>query len=252
MKITNYSQIAERYDKNEFRQKVEQDYLLKDYLENNKQLYYNVLDLACGTGIYLYNQNQSFKDMSINWHGLDASEEMLKVARDKVSSVKFVKALAENMPYESNYFDYIVNNYAFMHFTKKSEALDEITRVLKKNGILKIHNIAIHDMMNWWVYKYFPSAYKEDIKRYWEKDKIFNELSIRGFDVEIFIEYKMENAKVSELLKYAENRDISVLTLISDEEYHKGLERMKAEVMNNPEAKIVCDFAELFCVAEKL
>jgi len=81
---------------------------------------------------------------------------MLKIAREKVTNANFVNALAENMPYEPNYFDCIVNNYAFMHFTKKLEALDEITRVLKKNGLFKMHNIAIHEMKNWWVYKYFP------------------------------------------------------------------------------------------------
>jgi len=252
MKITNYSQIADRYDKNEFRQKVGQDCLLKEYLEGENQPQYNVLDLACGTGIYLYNQNQFLRDVEIKWYGLDASEDMLKIAREKVTNANFVNALAEDMPYEPNYFDYIVNNYAFMHFTKKLEVLDEITRVLKKNGIFKMHNIAIHEMKNWWVYKYFPSAYDEDLKRYWEKDRIFNELSIRGFEVEIFIEYKMQSAKVSELLKYVENRDISVLTLISDEEYYKGLERMRNEVSNEPEAKVVCDFAELFCIGIKL
>ena len=46
MKITNYSQIADRYDKNEFRQKVGQDCLLKEYLEGENKPQYNVLDLA--------------------------------------------------------------------------------------------------------------------------------------------------------------------------------------------------------------
>jgi len=67
MKITNYSQIADRYDKNEFRQKVGQDWLLKKYLEGENQPQYNVLDLACGTGIYLYNQNQFLRDVEIKW-----------------------------------------------------------------------------------------------------------------------------------------------------------------------------------------
>lgn len=251
MKTTNYSQIAYKYDKNEYRHKIGEDYVIKEYIDLHNYSQYTILDLACGTGIYLLNQNQYFKNSNVNWHGLDASEYMLKIAMDKVSNISFLKGLAENLPYESNYFDVIINNYAFMHFEKKSKVLDEVTRVLKKNGIFKMHNIAIHQMKNWWVYRYFPSAYFEDLKRFWEKDLIFNELSIRNFNVEINIEYKMQSVKVAELLVYAENRDISVLTLIDEAEYLKGLEKLRAEVCSDAEAKIVCDFAELFCVAEK-
>ena len=60
MKTTNYSQIADKYDKNEYRHKVGKDYVLKDYIDNYNYSQYNVLDLACGTGIYLSNQNQYF------------------------------------------------------------------------------------------------------------------------------------------------------------------------------------------------
>jgi len=110
------------------------------------------------------------------------------------------------MPYDSNSFDYIVNNYAFHHFTKKSEVLNEVTRVLKKNGIFKMHNIAIHDMKRWWVYIYFQGAYIEDTKRFWEKELIYTELFNRGFNVNLQIEYNMRAQKISNLLAYAENR----------------------------------------------
>ena len=251
MKTTDYSKIASKYDQNEYRQKIEPDNVLKDYMEQSIQSQYNILDLACGTGIYLYNQKECFNDKNINWCGLDASEDMLRVAEAKVNDVSFIKEFAENLPYESEYFDYIVNNYAFQHFTKKTEVLDGITRVLKKNGIFKMHNIAIHEMKNWWVYKYFPSAYFEDLKRFWEKELIFNELLNRGFNVEIHIQYQMQSMEISKLLSYAENRDISILTLIDDRDYIKGLEKMRSEIQNEPKAKLVCDFAEMFCIAKK-
>lgn len=62
----------------------------------------------------------------------------------------------------------------------------------------------------------------------------------------------MQHRKVSDLLEYVENRDISVLTLIDEKEYLRGLETMKHEVSNEPDIRIVCDFADLFCVARKL
>lgn len=37
----------------------------------------------------------------------------------------------------------------------------------------------------------------------------------------------MEETKLSELIEYVYNRYISILTIIEDEEYKEGLERMK-------------------------
>ncbi len=46
-----------------------------------------------------------------------------------------------------------------------------------------MHNISIHDMKRWWICEFFPSTYFEDLKRFWQKDLIHNELMARNFDV---------------------------------------------------------------------
>lgn len=252
MKTTNYSKIAEKYDKNQFRtSEIRFDYDLKDYIENNRQSEYNVLDLSCGTGLYLEKQINYFGEVNIHWNGLDLSDQMLKKANEKVTNVEFINADVEDMPYQSEVFDFISNNYAFHHYINKGQALNEIYRILKKGGIYKLHNIAIHDMPKWWIYHYFPSAYYEDLKRFWNKDVIFNELTTRGLEVKLNIEYRMERIRVNDYLGYAENRDISVLTLINDKDYEEGLERMRYDVKTNPDKTIVNDFAEIFCTAKK-
>ncbi len=252
MKVTDYSQIADKYDKNMYRQNIKKDFYLEEFVEKCQKNEYNVLDLACGTGIYLRNQMSYFSEENINWYGLDESNDMLSIAKEKVRNIDLVNGLAENMPYESNMFDYIVNNYAFQHFTKKAEALDEIQRVLDKHGIFKMHNISVYDMKNWWIYQYFPNAYYEDITRFWTKELIYNELTNREFDVNLEIKYTMKIEKVSHLLEYAENKDISILTLLKDSDYKSGLEKMRYEVDKDPNATIICDFAELVCIARKL
>ncbi|MBM7583915.1 ubiquinone/menaquinone biosynthesis C-methylase UbiE [Bacillus pakistanensis] len=253
MKVTDYSKIANKYEKNQYRlDEVQFDNDLKEYIDNNPKTMYQVLDLACGTGIYLDNQKKYFDNFDIDWHGLDASEDMLKKAKEKLEDVSLVHGLVEDMPYEDEKFDYISNNYAFHHFINKEAALDEVYRVLKKNGVYKLHNITIHDMKKWWVYHYFPTAYYEDLKRFWEKEVIFNELSIRGFKVNMQIEYRLEKVRVSDYLGYAENRDISILTLIDDQDYQEGLEKMRYDVKNNPDKTIVNDFAEMFCFSRKM
>ncbi|MDQ0338027.1 SAM-dependent methyltransferase [Caldalkalibacillus uzonensis] len=159
--------------------------------------------------------------------------------------------VAEEMPYDYQMFDYIVNNFAFHHFLYKTEALDEVARVIKPNGVFKLRNYVAHDMPRWWIYQYFPSTFEEDLQRFWEKERLFLELSARGFTVQLHVHYRMEESRVADFLPYVENRDISILTLISDEEYFRGLEQMKAEIERDPEATFVQEFAELECLAVK-
>src|SRR5690606_25100801 len=235
MKTTDYSKIANKYESNKYRvEEVRFDSDIKAYIEGNPKSKYDFLDLACGTGIYIDKQVNHYKDYNIDWYGLDASEDMLKIAKGKLNNVAFTKAFAEDMPYEYDNFDFITNNYAFHHFTNKALALDEIYRVLKSGGIYKVHNIAIHDMTEWWVYQYFPTAYYEDLKRFGPKEVIFNELQMRGFQINIHIEYRIESRLVADYLGYAENRDITILTLINDREYQEGLDKMRYDVRNNP------------------
>ncbi|MDQ0218737.1 GrpB-like predicted nucleotidyltransferase (UPF0157 family) [Peribacillus cavernae] len=189
---------------------------------------------------------------STSVEGLGAKPIIDIMLKEKVESVTLVQGYAESMPFETEKFDYISNNYAFHHFEQKQKALDEITRVLKKGGVYKLHNIAIHDMPNWWVYHYFPSAYYEDVKRFSQKKVIFNELLLRGFEVKVKVEYKMEEIKVADYINHGENRDISALTLISDKNYQTGLGRMRYDISENPDKTIMNDFAELFCVTRKL
>jgi SAM-dependent methyltransferase len=140
-------------------------------------------------------------------------------ANERVEKAKLIRADAVDMPYASNVFDYVSNNYAFHHYLDKELAINEIYRVLAEGGIYEMHNIAIHEMPKWWVYHYFPSAYYEDLKRYWSKDIIFNELTSRGLEVHLKIDYRLINVRIMDYIGHVENRDISVLTLIDDNDY---------------------------------
>ncbi|WP_261134814.1 methyltransferase domain-containing protein [Bacillus sp. Marseille-Q3570] len=177
---------------------------------------------------------------------------MLKKASEKVSNVNLVHGYADNILFESNTFDYISNNYAFHHYENKERALDEIARVLKNDGVYKLHNIAIHKMPEWRVCHYFPSAYEEDLSRFWDDELIYQELLKRGFKVNTRIEYRMEEISVADYIQFAQNRDISVLTLISDINYEYGLEKMEHDLQLDPHKTITNEFAELFIISKKM
>ncbi|GIO18671.1 hypothetical protein J18TS1_17710 [Oceanobacillus oncorhynchi subsp. incaldanensis] len=61
MKITDYSQIADKYESNTYRlDEMQFDKDLKEYQYRYPKPMYHVLDLACGTGIYLNTQINLF------------------------------------------------------------------------------------------------------------------------------------------------------------------------------------------------
>lgn len=94
MPKTDYAKIATRYDRNQFRHDIKPNPNLEEYLNHTNKEPVTILDLACGTGLYLQNQLQYFKECrnkKIEWHGLDASEEMPAQAKTRVTNVRFVK-----------------------------------------------------------------------------------------------------------------------------------------------------------------
>ena len=106
-------------------------------------------------------------------------------------------------------------------------------------------------MKRWWIYEFFPSTYFEDLKRFWQKDLIYKELMARNFDVNIRMEYVIQSTKIADYMDHVYNRDISILTIINNEEYKKGIELMEYRIRKDPEAIIVNDFAEIFVIATK-
>jgi ubiquinone/menaquinone biosynthesis C-methylase UbiE len=94
-----------------------------------------VLDVACGTG--------ELERMLISVHpglnitGVDISENMLSVAREKLAaheSVGFRRGGAEELPFPSGTFDVVVTANSFHYFDNPTVALLEMRRVLRPGG----------------------------------------------------------------------------------------------------------------------
>lgn len=94
------------------------------------------VDLACGTGDITLLLAQRFSDAKIT--GLDISETMLQIARQKTNNpnVLFNYADMGNLTtIPSNSIDIVTGGYALRNAADLSEALKEIHRILKPAGI---------------------------------------------------------------------------------------------------------------------
>ncbi|MBI5049937.1 MAG: methyltransferase domain-containing protein [Nitrospirae bacterium] len=108
-----------------------------------------ILDVGCGTGTVAIKiaKGLGYKNNSLIV-GLDAALKMIDVARKKskrLKNIRFDVEIAENLPYEDESFDAAISTFFFHHidFELKKKALQEIWRVIKRNGAVVIVDIDI-------------------------------------------------------------------------------------------------------------
>ncbi len=100
-----------------------------------------VLDVGCGTG----NFSIKLAKMGCKVVGIDMSEEMLKIAQEKVRgrnlNIEFYKMDVLDLKFQDEYFDGIFSMAVFEFIQNPDRAMDEMFRVLRKNGHLLIGTI---------------------------------------------------------------------------------------------------------------
>ena len=104
-----------------------------------------ILDIATGTGDIAIKLCK-IKGSTIE--AVDVSENMLKIAHNKIEELKInninLKTCeAENLVFDDNHFDIISIGYGVRNFTNLDKGLCESYRVLKKNGKLIILETSI-------------------------------------------------------------------------------------------------------------
>ncbi len=99
----------------------------------------SVLDVACGSG-NLTLTARTYAGPTGKVHGIDASPEMIDVARRKAAragtGVVFDVGLAEKLPFPDASFDVVISRLAIHHLPDelKRAAFTEMLRVLKPGG----------------------------------------------------------------------------------------------------------------------
>ncbi|MFW9771923.1 MAG: class I SAM-dependent methyltransferase [Candidatus Thorarchaeota archaeon] len=101
-----------------------------------------VIDIGCGSGNLIIQIAKNFN--GIEPLGIDISDEILELAKKRAAlngvndKVKFKTGNVESLPLSDNSAEFIVSSFSLHHWISPKKALSEVTRVLKKDGILLI------------------------------------------------------------------------------------------------------------------
>jgi len=90
-----------------------------------------VLDVATGTGLVAFE----LAERGASVVGLDQSEEMLAVARERVGDrVTFVRGEAERLPFADEEFEALTFTYLLRYVDDRAATMRELARVVKPGG----------------------------------------------------------------------------------------------------------------------
>ncbi len=108
---------------------------IKEYIEaNNINFQLKLLDVGCGPG-NLVTFLSPIKNLIL--YGCDISENSLKIAKKKGMNVTKCN-LWDKFPFSDEYFDIIVATEVIEHIFDTENFINEIRRILKKDGLLVI------------------------------------------------------------------------------------------------------------------
>jgi SAM-dependent methyltransferase len=115
---------------------IHQECLRRFLAANDKVL--QVLDISTGTGNSLFRHG--WMKLNAEFVGLDLSETMLEQCQRFMTSQKvpidLVIGDATNLPFSENSFDIVLNYGAINGYSSIKKALEEMVRVVKKDGLI--------------------------------------------------------------------------------------------------------------------
>jgi len=187
-----------------------------------------VLDVACGTGLFLIPIASRF---DVELFGSDMSLNMIKTAHKKANNsnlkVKFLEADVHHIPFSDECFDVLLSTNAIHHFDL-IKSLKECARVLKKGGSYVVFSrFREQNDRSFWG-KNFPKFAVKENRLYNREEFVDAAEKVEEFDLDNISELSFEKqATEEEILRQATNKKYSTFDLYSDDEFKESLNSFK-------------------------
>jgi ubiquinone/menaquinone biosynthesis C-methylase UbiE len=221
-----YDELADKYAQS----RCIEPFILSELMRGSKaHSISKVLELGCGTGIYLHSL------VSITGYqgfGIDPSQGMLAHAVS-ADNTYFANGTAEFLPFKSNSFDFLFSVNVLHHVPDIGPLFQEAMRVLKSNGLVcSITDSGKMIRGREPLATYWPSTIEVDLKRYHSIESI-KELMISAGFIDIETNDIQSPFHIHDIKPY-QDKALSCLHLISEQDYQQGLQKMKSDLIKGP------------------
>jgi len=179
----NFDKIAEKFSESRKKSWEIMKIFINDIKEKEK-----VLDIGCGNG-RLY---ELLKEKEVEYIGIDNSEKLIEIAREKFSKPKFIVVDALNLPFKDEEFDHVFMIAVLPHIPSKElqlKVLKNAYRVLKKNGSLFL--------TCWNLFQ--PKLFFANLIRRFKNPKLYQGFSLKDF----LIPWQMKTGEKIQRFYYA-------------------------------------------------
>ena len=121
------------YDNDHLLGTVSQPLSVQIFQEYMKDKSVRIIDVGCGTGLVGVELEKSG---FTNFDGIDISQEMIDIAKQRGYSKLFIGSLNSSLPFENNEYGAALCVGVFTHGHVGSDRLDELVRIVKPGGII--------------------------------------------------------------------------------------------------------------------
>ena len=193
-----------------------------------------ILDVGCGTGTQLAANRARLPAATMV--GLDPFGGMLGIARARCQSVGWIRGDGARMPFRSDRFDYVTNQFSYHHIGDKAAFVREVARVLDRRGRFVLTNIDPWEMPGWVLYRFLPAARDLDHADFLPAESLVALMREAGFaDIRVVRCQHRAPTSLAEYLAYARSRyRTSQFLAISDSEYDAGIRRIERALADAP------------------
>jgi len=220
----DYSGLAATYDRTRSRESEVREFWLPAVLRfGGITAGAHVLDVGCGTGRLVIPLSAAHRVV-----GVDASREMLAVARGKRSRAAFILGDAGRLPLAARTFDVAIAVFVLHLLPDYRRGVSEMARVARRALIATVDVPARRTHA---IDEAFPSLQAIDERRFPRIPAIEQACRDAGWGrVERHDVGRRVESSVQEFIERVRGRYVSTLTLLPSGEFERGLAWLEAEL----------------------